>query len=74
MDTAGGDLEFPFTTGPRTRNPLRKMIRGYIGAARDLGYKDSNVAQALGVRVFQYLEALYPLCMLTVCSLWGGGD
>lgn len=48
----GGDLEFPFTTGPRTKNPLRKMVRGYIGAARDLGYKDTKVAQALGVRCF----------------------
>lgn len=44
----GGDLEFPFTTGPRTKNPLRKLVRAYIGAARDLGYKDSKVAQSLG--------------------------
>lgn len=50
MLCAGGDLEFPFTTGPRTKNPLRKLVRAYIGAARDLGYKDSKVAQSLGVR------------------------
>lgn len=62
---SGGDLQFAFTKGHRSRNPIKQALDKYMGWGMEMMCTDLQISQTIMVR------CIISLCTELVCYMQG---